>query len=154
MTRAWADRLLPSDASKLAEFFTTPPDLTDLVVRSIRFERRGPACTLRVDLPGGVQCHVGFQAVEDVVLSGGTLPDIATVEFSPLPQARLAATVTGKSLRLSLTCAEQIRIGRFSTHNASAGELDTGPHTFAGKLDQRLYTTVPDAEIDTYHEHF
>lgn len=154
MTRAWADRLLPSDARKLAEFFTTPPDLTDLVVRSVRFERRGPGCTLRVDLPGGVQCHLGFQAVDDVVLSGGTLPDIVTVELSPRPQARLAVLATGRAVRLSLTCAEQIRIGRFSTHNASAGEPDTGPHSFAGKVDQRLYTTVPDPEIDTYHEHF
>ena len=154
MTRAWADRLLPGDASKLGRFFATPPELTGLVVRSVRFERRGPGCTLRVDLPGGVQCHLGFQLVENVTCVGGPLPDIASVRYRPLPRARVAVEVAGTSLRLSLSCHEQFRIGRFSTHQATDTELDTGPHTFAGTLDQRLYTTVPNAETDTYHEHF
>jgi len=160
-TPSWADRLLPDDAKLLARFYPQGPDFTGLVLRSIRFERRGPGCTLRVDLPvasdvpgyGYAQAHLGFLAVEDVRLSGATLPATVSIEFEERPRARPAVSVTGESLRLTLTCAEQFRFGRISTHNSPPDAVDDGPHEFASKLDQRLYTAVPGPEIDTYHEH-
>ncbi|MFE9746400.1 hypothetical protein ACFYOT_15965 [Saccharothrix saharensis] len=131
------------------------------MLRSIRFERRGPGCTLRVDLPvasdvpgySRVQAHLGFLAVDDVRLSGAALPATVSVEFAPRPRARLAVSVTGEALRLTLTCAEQFRFGKVSTHNSPPDAVDDGPHEFTSKLDQRLYTAVPGPEIDTYHEH-
>lgn len=161
MTPTWVGQLLPNDARLLARFYPEGPDLTGLMLRSVRFERRGPGCTLRVDLPVAsdvagyqrIQAHLGFLAVEDVALSGGPLPTTVSVEFADRPRSRLAVAVTGESLRLSLTCASQLRFGRISAHNAAGGEVDDGPHEFASKLDQRLYTVVPGPEIDTYHEH-
>ncbi|ONI92601.1 hypothetical protein ALI22I_03185 [Saccharothrix sp. ALI-22-I] len=162
MTPAWAGRLLPNDAKLLARFYPDQPDLTGLVLRSIRFERRGPGCTLRVDLPvpsdvpgyDRVQAHLGFLAVDDVRLSGAPLPTEVSIDFAAARgPARLAVTVTGESLRLSLTCAEQIRFGKVSAHNSPPNAVDDGPHGFTSKLDQRLYTAVPGPEIDTYHEH-
>jgi hypothetical protein len=161
-TPAWAGRLLPNDARLLERFYPEPPDsLTGLTLRSIRFERRGPGCTLRVDLPVApdvpdyehIQAHLGFLAVADVEMTGGALPARVTVTFAPLPQSRLTVTVTGESSRLSLTCADQIRFGKISAHNTPPGQIDDGPHAFASKLDQRLHTAVPGPEIDTYHEH-
>ncbi|MFD1147940.1 hypothetical protein [Saccharothrix hoggarensis] len=135
--------------------------MTGLVLRSIRFERRGPGCTLRVDLPVAsdvpgyrrVQAHLGFLAVDDVRLSGGAvLLATVSVEFAERPRARLAVSVTGEALRLTLTCAEQFRFGKISAHNSPPYEVDDGPHEFTSRLDQRLYTAVPGPEIDTYHE--
>ncbi|MGW4112572.1 hypothetical protein ACWEFJ_16990 [Actinosynnema sp. NPDC004786] len=146
----------------LARFYPQGPDFTGLVLRSIRFERRGPGCTLRVDLPvvsdvpgyRYVQAHLGFLAVDDVRLSGGAvLPATVSVEFTQRPRARLAVSVTGESLRLTLTCAEQFRFGKISAHNSSPDAVDDGPHKFTSRLDQRLYTAVPGPEIDTFHEH-
>ncbi|GGP44947.1 hypothetical protein [Saccharothrix coeruleofusca] len=160
-TPVWADRLLPGDQKSLARFYPQGPDLTGLVLRSVRFERRGPGCTLRVDLPvasdvpgySRVQAHLGFLAVEDVRLSGGTvLPTTVSVEFEQRPRARLAVSVTGESLRLALTCAERFRFGKVSVHNSPAEAVDDGPHEFTSRLDQRLYTAVPGPEVDTYHE--
>ncbi|MEV8440705.1 hypothetical protein AB0425_25260 [Actinosynnema sp. NPDC051121] len=130
------------------------------MLRSIRFERRGPGCTLRVDLPVAsdvpgyrrVQAHLGFLAVEDVRLSGGALPATVSVEFAGRPRARLAVSVTGASLRLTLTCAEQFRFGKVSVHNSPPDVVDDGTHEFTSKLDQRLYTAVPGPEVDTYHD--
>lgn len=130
------------------------------MLRSIRFERRGPGCTLRVDLPvasdvpgyGRVQAQLGFLAVDDVRLSGAALPATVSIEFAERPKARLAVSVTGESLRLTLTCAEQFRFGRISAHNSPPDAVDDGPHQCASKLDQRLYTAIPGPEIDTYHE--
>ena len=161
MTRTWVDQLLPNDARLLGRFYPDEPSLAGLTLRSVRFERRGPGCTLRVDLPVAsdvagyerIQAHLGFLAVEDVALSGGPLPATVSVGFADRPMSRLAVTVTGGSLRLSLTCASQIRFGRVSAHNSPVGAVDDGPHEFASKLDQRLYTVVPGPEIDTYHEH-
>ncbi|WP_367131882.1 hypothetical protein [Saccharothrix sp. HUAS TT1] len=131
------------------------------MLRSIRFERRGPGCTLRVDLPvasdvpgySRVQAHLGFLAVEDVRMSGAVLPAVVSVELEERPRARLAVSVTGESLRLTLTCAEQFRFGKISAHDSPPDAVDDGQHEFASRLDQRLYTTVPGAEVDTYHEH-
>jgi hypothetical protein len=153
--------LLPNDARLLARFYPAEPDLTGLTLRSVRFERRGPGCTLRVDLPVAsdvpgyhyIQAHLGFLAVDDVRLSGGPLPATISVEFAERPKVRLAVTVTGESLRLSLTCARQIRFGKISAHNSPRDTVDDGPHEFTSKLDQRLYTVVPGPEIDTYHEY-
>lgn len=158
---AWADRLLPNDAKLLARFYSRGSDLTGLVLRSIRFERCGPGCTLRVDLPvvsdvpgySRVQAHLGFQAVEDVQLFGATLPATISIEFAERSRARLAVAVTGESLRLALTCAEQFRFGKISTHDSPPDAVDDGPHEFTSRLAQRLYTAVPGPEIDTYHEH-
>jgi hypothetical protein len=132
------------------------------VLRSIRFERRGPGCTLRLDLPvasdvpgySRVQAHLGFLAVDDVLLSGGAvLPATVSIEFAERPRARLAVSVTGESLRLTLTCTGQFRFGKVSAHNSPPAAVDDGPHEFMSRLDQRLYTAVPGPEIDTYHEH-
>ncbi|MEJ2851863.1 MULTISPECIES: hypothetical protein [unclassified Saccharothrix] len=145
----------------LARFYPQGPDLTGLVLRSVRFERRGPGCTLRVDLPvasdvpghSRVQAHLGFLAVDDVRLSGGPLPATVSVDFADRPRARLAVTVTGRSVRLTLTCADQIRFGKVSAHSTPPDAIDDGPHEFTSRLDQRLHTTVPGPEVDTYHEH-
>jgi hypothetical protein len=154
MTRTWAGRLLPNDARVLARYFPQPPELTDVVLRSVRFERRGPGCVLRVDLPGPVQCSLGFLAIDDVTLSGGRLPEPVTISMRDEPLNRLAVEVTGESVRLALTCADQLRFGRVSTHGTPPAEPDLGPHVFASKLDQHLYTSVPGAEVDTYHGNF
>ncbi|MFD7652881.1 hypothetical protein ACFV4N_02735 [Actinosynnema sp. NPDC059797] len=156
-----AERLLSNDQKSLARFYPQGPDFTGLLLRSIRFERRGPGCTLRVDLPvasdvpgcSRVQAHLGFLAVDDVRLSGAVLPATVSVEFEERPMARLAVSVTGESLRLTLTCAEQFRFGKVSAHNSPPDAVDDGPHEFTSRLDQRLYTAVPGPEIDTYHEH-
>jgi hypothetical protein len=154
MTRTWADLLLPNGVHALARHFPSPPELTGVVLRSVRFEHRGPGCTLRLDLPGPVQCNLGFLAVADLVLTGGRLPDKVTISVLEQPAGRVAVDVTGQSARLSLTCADQFRLGRVSTHKTAPDALDLGPHVFDSKVDQRLYTTVPGPEVDTYHERF
>lgn len=154
MSRTWANLLLPNDRATLDRHFPSPPELTDVVLRSVRFERRGPGCTLRLDLPGPVQCNLGFLAVDDVMSSGDRLPERVTISLRERPVARLAVEVTGGSTRLSLTCADQIRFGRVSTHDTPPDQVDDGPHVFDSKLDQRLYMRVPGAEVAAYHEHF
>lgn len=57
--------------------------------------------------------------------------------------------VTGESLRLTLTYAEQFRFGKVSVHNSPPDVVDDGPHQFANRLDQRLYTADPRPEVDT-----
>jgi hypothetical protein len=158
-TPVWTGRLLPNDAELRARFYPQGPDFTGLTLRSIRFERHGPGCILRVDLPvasdvpgySHVQAHLGFVAVEDLRLSGATLPATVSIEFAKRPRCRLAVAVIGESLRLRLTCAEQVRFGKFSVHNSPPDAVDDGPHEFTSRVDQRLHTVVPGPEVGTYH---
>jgi hypothetical protein len=161
MTSLWVDRLLPSDARLLSRFYPTEPHLTGLTLRSVRFERYGPGCILRIDLPVAsdvpgyryIQAHLGFPAVDDVRMFGGPLPVMVSIEFTEWPQRRLAVTVTGESLRLSLTCADQIRFGRISFHNSSPDIMDDGTHQFTSKFHQLLHNVVPGPEDTNYHEY-
>ncbi|GAA2697021.1 MULTISPECIES: hypothetical protein [Actinosynnema] len=159
MTPAWADRLLPADAALLARCFPDGrADLGGSLLRALRLDRVGPACSLRLDLPGdgpeSTQAHLGMLAVADVELAGGALPQRVDVEITDRPGHRVAVVVTGASLRLTLTCAEVLRFGRVSAHDTPPGAVDDGPHRFVGKLDQRLHRVVPGPEDENYHARF
>ncbi|WP_440898952.1 hypothetical protein [Actinosynnema sp.] len=159
MTPAWADRLLPADAALLARCFPGGrAGLSGSLLRSVRLDRVGPACSLRLDLPGDgpehTQAHLGMLAVADVELAGGALPQRVDVEITDLPGRRVAVVVAGGGLRLSLTCAEVLRFGRVSDHDTPPGAVDDGPHRFVGRLDQRLHRVVPGPEDENYHARF
>ncbi|MER5869678.1 hypothetical protein [Streptomyces sp. NPDC002044] len=52
----------------------------------------------------------------------------------------------------TFTANASLKAGRFSVFTRDADGGDGGPHHFAGRLDSRLYTTVPPVYAHTFYE--
>jgi hypothetical protein len=144
------------------------PDLQGVRVRSVNLNWRGPAVTLRVDLPyfpesppvewadagmDTVQCQFEFAAVEGVSLSEWDPPAVGDVEMVLLGAERcMWVTVRGCGVVLRFVCSQSVVVRHLSAFKVGSDGADSGPHLFVSKVDARLHASVPDTDVRVFYE--
>ncbi|MEV6792757.1 Imm50 family immunity protein [Streptomyces sp. NPDC051320] len=139
-------------------FVGSVPPLDELRLRSINVSYIGPSVTLRVDLPqplsthppewaeeefDTLQCHLAFQAVEEIVLDQWTPPEFCKIEIAPRADYRMHVEVTGGRLRLSFDGSQDILVNHVSAFKMNGDGSDSGRHQYARKIDKRMYDSTP-----------
>ncbi|MFD9405709.1 hypothetical protein ACFWBN_01630 [Streptomyces sp. NPDC059989] len=161
MTRPWEEFIANGPA--LAPHYDEVPELTGVRLRSVHLDGWGSAVTLRLDLPGfpdrweggpgdTMQCQVAFSHVADFVMEGWRPPVTADVVLTELPAHRLAVRVEAPGTGVSFTANASVLVGKFSVFTRDPDGGDGGPHHFAGRLDGRLYPTVPPTYANPFYE--
>jgi hypothetical protein len=145
------------------------PQLRGVRIRSVNLNWRGPAMTLRLDLPGfpdvpprewidagvdTVQCQFQFLAVADLSLAEWAPPAVGDVEMVPLGRdRRMRVTATGSGIALECTTSESVRVGHVTAFEAGADGSDGGRHVFLSKVDARRHTSsLPGTDERTFYE--
>ncbi|WP_405918235.1 Imm50 family immunity protein [Streptomyces sp. NBC_00728] len=152
----------------LRSLYGRVPDLIGIRIRSVNLNRRGPAVTLRVDLPSfpemapqewidagldTVQCQFQFTAVERISLIDWAPPVFGTIETRPLgTERRMRVTAGGGGLSLNFTCSDSVRVAHVSAFRITESGSDDGVHLFMSKLDARRHTSLPGTEDRTFYE--
>ncbi|MFE2633607.1 Imm50 family immunity protein [Streptomyces scopuliridis] len=166
MTHPWIDLVRNSDP--LAALYSTVPPLNSVRLRSIHLNWRGPALTLRIDLPSfpdnapadwiesgndTFQCHLQFLAVNHFKMSAWAPPTLADISISPTHDHRISVSVTGDRTIFSFDGSDSILVGHLSAFTACESEGDTGPRNFLGRVDSRRFTSLPNTYEKTFYEH-
>lgn len=142
--------------------------LSDVRIRSINLNWRGPTLTLRVDLPSfpasapqewtdagmdTVQCQLQFLAVENISLTDWNPPSVGSVEMSPWGrESRMRVTADGRGVALRFDCSESVRVSHVSAFQIQADGSDNGPHLFVSRIDARRHTFLPPTDEKTFYE--
>ncbi|MFE5731798.1 Imm50 family immunity protein [Streptomyces sp. NPDC056528] len=153
----------------LVRLYGEAPPLDTFRLRAVNLSWRGPAVTLRVDLPSfpaavppewegedvdTVQCHFRFMAVEDLSLREWE-PPVPSASFTAESlggNRRMRVRVRGAGVDLGFTSHESVHVGHVSAFGIAPGGTDGGRHLFLRHLDRRLHVTVPGPEEKTFHE--
>ncbi|MEU5534172.1 Imm50 family immunity protein [Streptomyces sp. NPDC020362] len=143
------------------------PRLEGVRVRSVHLDRRGPAVTLRVDLPcfpkspprewaeagmDGVQCQFAFCAVEPLLCAQWEPPavgDLRTVPFGG--ERRMRVSVAGTGVDLRFECSASVVVRHVSAFRRGPGGADDGPHLFLSRVDSRLFGSLPATHRKVFH---
>jgi non-ribosomal peptide synthetase component F len=159
-------QLLP-DGEKLLSMYSDAPPVSPLNLRSAHLSRYGPSVTIRADLMSfpdrpppewaalgldTLQVHVTFLAVDDLALVQCALPALVSVSMDEIGQRRMLVELSGGDFALHFTSSDTALVGHVSAYLRD-GLIDDGPHRYLGKLDQRLYSVVPDPTVKAYHDH-
>ncbi|WP_406838653.1 Imm50 family immunity protein [Streptomyces sp. AHU1] len=144
------------------------PPLTEIRVRSINLNWRGPTVTLRVDLPSypepapqewtdagldTVQCQFQFLAAEGISLADWNPPALGGLEMAPYGTGRrMRVTFKGEGLSLEFDCSESVHVGHVSAFRISENGLDDGRHLFVSKIDARRHGSLPGTQDRTFYE--
>ncbi|WRZ89638.1 immunity 50 family protein [Streptomyces sp. NBC_01007] len=155
------------DPEPLRSLYGHVPDLIDIRIRSIDLNWRGPAVTLRVDLPSypetapqewtdasldTVQCQLQFTAVEGISLTDWTPPVVGSIETVPWgTERRMRVTVRGGGLSLDFTCSDSTRVAHVSAFRIAESGSDDGVHLFMSKIDTRRHSSLPGTEDRTFY---
>ncbi|MFF3494666.1 Imm50 family immunity protein [Streptomyces sp. NPDC002795] len=151
--------IIPIDPDPLRRLYGKRPRLDEFRLRSINIDLWGPSLKLRVDLaefpeipPEGwaatgydvVQCHIRFSAVERLSLQEWTPPTRAHLSAASTDVPRmLDVSVRGAGVSLDFRCHESVGIGHISAFRVEPDGSDEVPHGFLGRVDTRLFATVP-----------
>ncbi|GGJ13037.1 Imm50 family immunity protein [Streptomyces brasiliensis] len=151
----------------LQAMYGTVPELAGVNVRSINLSPSGPSVTLRVDLPAfprsappewtdagmdAVQCQLQFLDVENISLTHWAPPTSGDVEMEPWgEQRRMRVTVRGSGVSMEFTCYELATVSHVSAFKMQPDGADGGLHLFAGKLDARLYKSLPGTDESKFY---
>ncbi|NGO75886.1 hypothetical protein G6045_09400 [Streptomyces sp. YC504] len=167
-TTTVASELRFENSGALEALYGRIPPLHNVRLRSIQLNWRGPALTLRMDLPehpagaptvwvergmDTVQCHVQFLAVEDLSLKDwptAALADISTTDLGF--ENRMAVTVSNPEVILSFTCNKSVLIGHVSAFRSREDGSDDGPHLFLSRIDRFRHDSVPPPHEKTFYE--
>ncbi|WP_455352131.1 Imm50 family immunity protein [Streptomyces sp. SYSU K217416] len=149
-------------------FYDTVPDLSNIRLRSIHLDRRGPTVTLRLDFPrlpdrmpkewgkgagDTLQCHVQFLAVEHFTLQYWEPPvTAARISLRPRAEHRVGVETTGDGVTLSFECSDSLLAGHIGMFSRDTDGSDTGTHHFARKLDSIRYTSIPPTYEKAFYE--
>lgn len=160
------ERLVNPEA--LRALYGKVPDPIDVRIRSVNLNWRGPALTIRLDLPffpksapqewvdaeaDRVQCHFRFLAVEELSLSGWAPPVVGGIDTGPVgADRRMRVTVDGGATSLVFDCAASVHVGHVSAFRIQEDGSDSGRHLFLSKLDARRHSRLPGTEEKTFYE--
>ncbi|MEU6277371.1 Imm50 family immunity protein [Streptomyces populi] len=156
------------DPEVLRSLYGRVPRLSEIRVRSINLNWRGPTLTLRVDLPSypesapqewtdagldTVQCQLQFLAAEGISLAAWDPPAPGVLEAAPYgTERRMRVAFRGDGLSLEFDCSESVRVGHVSAFKISENGLDDGRHLFVSKLDARRHGSLPGTQDRTFYE--
>ncbi|MGC5004113.1 Imm50 family immunity protein [Streptomyces sp. DT203] len=165
MTSPWVS--LVRNPSPLSSLYSTIPPLRAVRLRSIHLNWRGPAVTLRIDLPtfpdkapadwlarghDAVQLHLQFLAVNDISIKGWLPPVQADIAISLVERHRILVGIEGTGIRSSFSSSDSVIIGHISAFTTSVDGFDGGDRSFLRPLDSRRFDSLPDVYEGTYYE--
>ncbi|MFF0747326.1 Imm50 family immunity protein [Streptomyces sp. NPDC004111] len=145
------------------------PPLDRVRLRSLHLNWRGPALTLRIDLPSPplalpeegadpavdtFQCHLQFMNVQDLSVTNWKPPITARLSTSPRSaENRIEVTVDqNEIIFLQFTSLTDIIARHLSTFQLSPGGTDQGPHLFKDKLDKLINnSSIPEPHKANFH---
>ncbi|MFE3162746.1 Imm50 family immunity protein [Streptomyces sp. NPDC059224] len=148
--------------------YGSTPIISEVRIRSVNLNWRGPTVTLRGDLLSfpesapqdwidagvdTVQCQFQFLAVENVSLTEWVPPAVGTVTLEPWgEERRMRVAVTGAGIALRFDCNESVRVGHVSAFKIQHGDSDDGRHLFVSKIDARRHVSLPPTDERTFYE--
>ncbi|MFI5628492.1 Imm50 family immunity protein [Streptomyces sp. NPDC051664] len=165
MSSPWVSLL--RNPSPLSSLYSIIPPLRAVRLRSIHLNWRGPALTLRIDLPAfpekapanwltkghdAVQLHLQFLAVSDISINGWIPPVQADIAISPVEDHRILVEIEGTEIKSSFISSDSIIIGHIGAFTTSADGFDGGDRSFLRPLDSRRFDSLPDVCEGTYYE--
>ncbi|WP_407700719.1 Imm50 family immunity protein [Streptomyces endophyticus] len=158
-TTAMTVQLIPVDPDPLRRLYGRLPRLDEFRLRSINVDLWGPSLKLRVDLSefpekppedwvangcDVVQCHIRFSAVEKLSLQDWTPPTRARLNAASAEVPwMLDVSVRGAGVSLDFRGHESVDISHISAFRVESDGSDEVPHRFLGRVDTRLFATVP-----------
>ncbi|WP_228923329.1 Imm50 family immunity protein [Streptomyces sp. DH7] len=166
MISHWAD--LTVDSHLLRSLYSVIPSLESARLRSFHLNWRGPALTLRIDLPAypgpdrvppewsepghdTLQLHVYFTAVEDLTVHGWIPSFPVDVGLTALAYRRVLVRIAEAGFELSFTSSDSLTVGHISSYRITETGSDEVPHTFVSRLDTRMFTSLPGTHESTFY---
>ncbi|MFI6850589.1 immunity 50 family protein [Kitasatospora sp. NBC_00085] len=147
----------------MAGLYTEVPPLEDVVLRSVHFNVYGPTLVCRLELPRfpdlapddwraagcdrfELQLHFVLGPQEDLRMQGMPSGRTVTVRHERsggLGQRLLRVSIDGEGCAIRFSCYEELQAAHLNAYNSSDGDASSAPRRFAGRVDQRLYETLP-----------
>ncbi|MGQ4714533.1 Imm50 family immunity protein [Streptomyces anulatus] len=163
----WID--LTRNSHVLEALYSDVPPLASVRLRSFHLDWRGPALTLRTDLPtypgpdrvppewserghDTLQLHVHFTAVEDLTVHGWIPTVPVGVSLAALTYRRILVRIAEADFELSFTSSNSLTVGHISSYRITETGSDEVPHTFVSRLDTRMFTSLPGTHESTFYE--
>ncbi|PVC91932.1 Imm50 family immunity protein [Streptomyces sp. CS014] len=154
----WIDLVRNSDI--LGTLYSDVPPLESVRLRSFHLNWRGPALTLRIDLPtypdpdrvppewserghNTLQLQVQFAAVEDLTVRGWIPAVPVDISLAALPYRRILVRIAESGFGFSFTSSDSLTVGHISSYRMTETGSDDVPHAFVSRLDTRLFTSLP-----------
>ncbi|NEB38464.1 Imm50 family immunity protein [Streptomyces sp. SID14515] len=167
MTPHWIDLTRNSDV--LGTLYSDVPPLESVRLRSFHLDWRGPALTLRIDLPAypgpdrvppewselghdTLQLHVHFTAVEDQTVRGWIPTVPVDVSLAALAYRRILVRIAEAGFELSFSSSNSLTVGHISSFRMTETGSDEVPHTFVSRLDTRLFTSLRGTHESTFYQ--
>ncbi|MGW4174627.1 Imm50 family immunity protein [Streptomyces rubiginosohelvolus] len=162
----WIDLARNSDI--LGTLYSDVPPLESMRLRSFKLDWRGPALTLRIDLPtypdpdrvppewserghDTLQLHVQFAAVEDLTVRGWIPVVPVDISLAALPCRRILVRIAEAGFELSFTSSDSLTVGHISSYRMTETGSDDVPHAFVSRLDTRLFTSLPGTHESSFY---
>ncbi|WP_405950226.1 immunity 50 family protein [Streptomyces prunicolor] len=152
----------------LQSLYGKVPDLSEVRIRSINLNWRGPSVTLRVDLPcfpgsapqewidehmDTVQCQFRFLAVDTISLTAWDPPATAGIEMTPHgTERRMRVQADGHGVKFAFDCSDSITVGHVSAFRKQADGSDDEQHLFMSKIDSLRHNHLPAMDEKTFYE--
>ncbi|MGW6713057.1 Imm50 family immunity protein [Streptomyces globisporus] len=163
----WIDLVRNSDV--LGTLYSDVPPLESVRLRSFHLDWRGPALTLRIDLPtypdpdrvplewserghDNLQLQVQFVAVEDLTVRGWIPTVPVDISLAALPCRRILVRIAEVGFEFSFTASDSLTIGHISSYRMTETRSDEVPHSFVSRLDTRLFTSPPGTHESTFYQ--
>ncbi|WP_050486659.1 Imm50 family immunity protein [Streptomyces sp. CNS654] len=167
MTPHWIDLTRNSDV--LGTLYVDVPPLDSVRLRSFHLDWRGPALTLRVDLPAypdpdrvppewselghdTLQLHVQFTAVEDLTMHGWIPTAHVDVSIVALAGRRTLVRIAESGFDFSFTASDSLTVGHISSYRQTETGSGEVPHSFVSRLDARLFTSLPGTHESAFYQ--
>ncbi|MFI7083420.1 Imm50 family immunity protein [Streptomyces anulatus] len=165
MTSHWAD--LTVNSHRLGSLYSVIPSLESVRLRSFHLNWRGPALTLRIDLPSypehvppdwferghdTLQVHVQFSAIDHLTMQGWIPTVPLNVALSARANRRILARIATDGFELSFTCSDSLTAGHISSFRVTESGSDEGDRAFVSRLDERRFTSLPGTHEGTFYE--
>ncbi|MFD4879553.1 Imm50 family immunity protein [Streptomyces sp. NPDC058420] len=152
----------------LQSLYGKVPNLSEVRIRSINMNWRGPSVTLRVDLPhfpdsapqewidehmDTVQCQFRFLAVDTISLTEWDPPATAGIEMTPYgTERRMRVRADGHGVRFAFDCSESVTVGHVSAFRKQADGSDGERHLFMSRVDSLRHSRLPAMDEKTFYE--
>ncbi|MFI1780056.1 Imm50 family immunity protein [Streptomyces rubiginosohelvolus] len=163
----WIDLVRDSDI--LGTLYSDVPPLDSVRLRSFHLDWRGPALTLRIDLPtypdpdrvppewserghDTLQLQVQFAAVDDLIVRGWIPAVPVDISLAALPYRRNLVRIAEAGFGFSFTSSDSLTVGHISSYRTTETGSDEVPHTFVSRLDTRLFTSLPRTHESTFYQ--
>ncbi|MEU7329601.1 Imm50 family immunity protein [Streptomyces parvus] len=163
----WIDLVRNPDV--LGTLYSDVPSLESVRLRSFQLDWRGPALTLRIDLPtypdpdrvppewselghDTLQLHVQFTAVEDLTVRGWIPTAPVDISLATLPYRRILVRIAEAGFELSFTSSDSLTVGHISSYRMTETGSDEVPRTFVSRRDKSLFTSLPGTHESAFYQ--